>query len=96
MKEPSPSASAQIHAETAKANPDPSLSTAAARKAHAVGYCSKCSKIAWSSRERAHEEALKIKAWPNVYKPHLLHAYRCPHGNAFHVGHNFKLLGGKS
>ena len=97
MKQPNPAARAEIQTKAIKANPDPSLPTAAAAcNAHADGYCSKCSKIAWGSREKAEKEALKIKAWSDFKKPHLIHAYTCPHGNAFHVGHNFKLLGRQS
>lgn len=51
---------------------------AGARNTPASGYCKKCSKIAWASREKAEREVHRIKAIPDARKPHLMDAYPCP------------------
>ena len=42
---------------------------AGARNTPASGYCKKCSKIAWASREKAEREVHRIKARPDARKP---------------------------
>ena len=96
MKELPPSARDEIQPKDSNDTISETIETrptvAGARIALASGYCKKCSKIAWASREKAEREVQRIKAKPNARKPHLIDAYPCPYGNAFHVGHNFKLL----
>ena len=96
MKELPPSARDEIHPkdsnDTISETVETSPTAAGARITPASGYCQKCSKIAWNSREKAEKEVQRIKARPDARKPHLIDAYPCPYGNAFHVGHNFKLL----
>ncbi len=84
---------AEIPLKAVQANPDPSLPTAAAaRHAHADGYCKNAPRSPGAHARKPQAETLKIKTRPDVGKPHLIRAYPYPHGDAFHVGHNFKLL----
>jgi len=48
-------------------------------------------KMLWRTYEAADKRVEEMKARPDCQKPYLLHSYRCPHGEGWHVGHNNKL-----
>lgn len=54
-------------------------------------YCQQCSKFSWPTIEAANEKVEEMKMKPKTRKPYLLGSYRCPLGNGWHVGHNYKL-----
>jgi hypothetical protein len=56
-----------------------------------LGYCEQCSKLLWPTREEADKRVAEVKRAGTDSKPYLLNSYRCPHGEGFHIGHNYKL-----
>jgi hypothetical protein len=56
-----------------------------------TGYCEQCDKIVWATLETANSMVDRLKSQPSAREPHLLDMYRCPSGNGWHIGHNYKL-----
>ena len=56
-----------------------------------LGYCEQCSKLLWPTREEADERVAEVNRVGTDKKPYLLNSYRCPHGEGFHICHNYKL-----
>ena len=57
-----------------------------------VGYCHRCKKLLWPTREGADERIELLKTRPATKKSYLLAPYRCPEGaDGFHIGHDYKL-----
>jgi hypothetical protein len=44
----------------------------------------------WQTYEAADKRVEEMKARPDCRKPYLLHSYKCPHGEGWHVGHNYR------
>jgi hypothetical protein len=55
-----------------------------------LGCCLQCLKLLWPTYEVADERVEDMKARHDTRKPYLLHAYRCPQGEGWRVGHNYK------
>lgn len=58
---------------------------------HGASFCKDCGKLAWPSLESAMEQVNRQKQQPGARRSDLLDAYKCPHRDAWHVGHNYKL-----
>jgi hypothetical protein len=56
-----------------------------------LGYCRQCAKMLWPTQEEAERRVERMKADPKCRKAYMLDAYRCQHGDGWHVGHDFKL-----
>ena len=56
-----------------------------------LGYCIQCAKLLWPTLKVAAERVEETKARADSRKTYLLDSYRCPHGEGWHVGHNYKL-----
>lgn len=53
------------------------------------GYCGACRKRAYYEERDAHEVKRRVKRRDkHKIKRGLLHVYRCPEGNGWHVGHD--------
>lgn len=62
-----------------------------AERQHGTPICARCGKLAWQSFELARQQLNHLKGQAGMRRPDLLDAYRCPAGNGWHIGHNYKL-----